>query len=259
MNLNLFKKIFLPVLFLSLSFASEGKIFNTSYVSFEIPENWQCKSFGTDWVCHSTLSEKEKEAMIILTAKISGSLDNFDTYLNFLSQPREGVTKSQQPFQSKVVHAKKIMINNQIWVDGFHQESEIPSYYTRYVVTNCCSNQPQKLAILITYSAHQSHYAKYANDFVKSINSLRVLNVKKGISEIKELGTGENLGSVSSYMENILNGDDMDGDMGGSSSKILGLDSTTFGAVTLMILGAGSYLFIRKRRKKLKMAQQKRR
>ncbi len=242
------KKIFFIILLMIMVSPSQGKLFNTSYVSFEIPENWKCKSFGTDWVCHSTLSRQEKEAMIILTAKIAGSLDNFQTYENFLKQPREGFTRAKQAFKSKVIHTKKVFINNHAWVDGFHKESEIPSYYTRYIVTKCCQNEPSKLAILVTYSAHLNHYTKYASDFLKSINSLRVLNIKKAISKMKDLGTGENLGSVSSYMEDLLDEESLEGE-GRGSGTLFGLTGSQFGLLLLIALGLGFYAFIKTRKK----------
>ncbi len=246
------------ILLMTMGHASYGKIFNTSYVSFEIPENWKCKSFGTDWVCHSTLSKQEKESMIILTAKIAGSLDNFQAYENFLRQPREGYTRAKQPFKSKVIHTKKVFINNQPWVDSFHKESEIPSYYTRYVVTTCCKNDPSKLAILVTYSAHTNHYTKYASDFLKSINSLRVLNVKKAISKMKALGTGESLGSVSSYMEDLLDDENFEGD-GNREGSFFGLSGFQFGFLILIVLGAIAYIARKKLGNKRKRRKEKRR
>ena len=246
----MFKKIFFTILLMVMANLSHGKLFNNSYVSFEIPENWQCKSFGTDWVCHSTLSQKEKEAMIILTAKIAGGLDSFEAYKSFLSQPREGITRAKQSFKSKVLHSKKVFINNHPWVDGFHKESEIPSYYTRYIVTKCCQNEPSKLAILVTYSAHVDHYTKYASDFLKSINSLRVLNIKKAISKMKDLGTGENLGSISNYMEDLLN--EGSGDNGNSGGGLLGLTKSQLGLLLLILFGVGSYIFLKARKKKRK-------
>ena len=230
---------------------SQGKIFNTSYVSFEIPENWQCKSFGTDQVCHSTHSQKEKEAMIILTAKIAGTLDTLETYTNFLQQPREGLTRAKQSFRSKVIHTKKVVINNHFWVDGFHKESEIPSYYTRYIVTTCCQKQESQLAILVTYSAHVNHYTKYASDFLKSINSLRVLNTQKAIEKMKSLGTGENLGSISAYMEDLIDDEGIGGKNKGGLN-LFGLDATQLALLLFIILSLGAYTVIKIRKKNKK-------
>jgi len=237
---------------LFLSPISEGKIFNTSYVSFEIPENWQCKSFGTDWVCHSTLSPQEKEAMIIVTAKMANeSLDNLEIYTNFLQQPRESMTRSQKPFQSKVLHTKKVVINNHFWVDGFHKESEIPAYYTRYIVTTCCEkNKSAKLAILATYSAHVNHYTKYASDFLKSINSLRVLNIDKAISKMQELGAGENLGSISSYMEDLIDEAELQNEGTQQDDWLFGLDQTQAGVIFLILISVLTYGAIKFRKKK---------
>lgn len=241
----------LIVIFISGFFLlpAQAKIFNNNYVSFDMPENWKCKSFGTDWVCHSTLSQKKKEAMIILTAKQAGVLDNFQQYKNFLSTPRNNVNVNKKLFTSKVLHSRQVFINNQPWVDGFHKGSEVPSYYTRYLVTVCCDNSQTKLAILVTYSGHKDHYTKYATSFLKSIKSLRVIN-SKNFGKIKGLGSGESIGNVAGYMEGLIEGDLEDEDI----TK----DDSSFSIVQQGIpLGLGAlavitFLIIRRRKSKKK-------
>ena len=220
-----------------------------------MPENWKCKSFGTDWVCHSSLSKKKKEAMIILTAKQAGVLDNFQQYTNFLGTPRQNKKLGKKSFTSKVLHSKQIFINNQPWVDGFHEGSEIPFYYTRYLVTVCCSNSSTKLAILVTYSAHKNHYTKYATDFLKSIKSLRVIN-SKNFGNIKGLiGPGESIGNIAGYMEDLLD-DDSDGISASGDSPLVSLAKKGLPFLAI-ILGAIAFYFIRRKRKKKKKSKNK--
>lgn len=253
-------KIFHTLLFLLLfslsAHLADAKIFKNTYISFEMPDNWKCKSFGTDYVCHSTLSKRQKEAMIILTAKLAGPLDNLNAYLSFLKQPRPNMTRSKQSFKSKAIHSKQTAINNHLWIDSLHKESEIPNYFTRYLVTVCCDNQASKLGILVTYSAHIDHYTKYASDFLKSINSLRVLDVKKALGELQALGVSDSLGTFNpgSYIEDILGNGDATGE---EDSLFFGLTTSQLSIFLIIILVIAGYLVIRTRKKKSRSRRRK--
>ena len=239
---------------------AEAKLFNNNYISFDMPENWKCKSFGTDWVCYSVLSKKKKEAMIILTAKEAGVLDNFQQYQNFLNTPRQNIGLNKKPFTSKVLHSKQIFLNNQPWVDGFHKGSEVPSYYSRYLVTVCCTNNTTKLAILVTYSAHKDHYTKYATQFLKSIKSLRVVN-SKNFGNIKGLQEGESIGNIAGYIEDIISDEDEDVDYSDSFFSTKKGQAVSL-LLALVALIATTLIVIRKRKKKgkrKKSSSQKRR
>ena len=69
-------------------FPAHAKLFQNTYVSFEVPETWECKAFGTDWVCHSKLQEKKVEALITSTAKIAGLNDTLDQYQTYLQKEK---------------------------------------------------------------------------------------------------------------------------------------------------------------------------
>ena len=234
-------------------FPVQAKLFNNNYVSFDIPDNWKCKSFGTDWVCHSVLSKKKKEAMVILTAKEAGVLDNFQQYQNFLNTPRQNIGLNKKPFTSKVLHSKQVFLNNQPWVDGFHKGSEVPAYYTRYLVTVCCTNSATKLAILVTYSAHGKHYTKYAAQFLKSIKSLRV-NISKNFGNIKGLQTGESIGDIAGYIEDIVNEEDEEGDF---SDSFLSTGRGKALAALIPLIALLTLALVRKRRKRRKKDRKK--
>ena len=61
------------------------------------------------------------------------------------------------------------MIADLPWVDGMHDGSEVTGYFTRYMVT-----VREKVAVLVTFSAHKEHFSKYSEDFRMAIDSLRV-------------------------------------------------------------------------------------
>lgn len=184
--------------------------------------------------------------MIILTAKQKGPPDSLAQYINHLKNPR--IIKKAK-YSSKVFHAKQRHINQHMWVDGFHQGSEVPAYYTRYLVTIKGS-----LAVLVTYSAHKDHYKKYASDFASSINSLRVMNVSPDFASRQRGSMG--MGSVQNALENMINADDelggLDGGIDGKNRKgLIGLFQKPEILASLGLLGALlAYLFLKRRKKK---------
>ena len=185
--------------------------------------------------------------MIILTAKQKGPLDSLAQYIKYLKAPRRIKTARGGGSTSKVFHAKQRQINKHMWVDGFHQGSEVPVYYTRYLVT-----VKGTLAVLVTYSAHKNHYKKYAADFATSINSLRLKNVSSF-----SLGKGGSMGmgGMQDHLQDMINADSELGGLGGEDSAgeeggLGGLFDTPEALVGLGAVGSGLGYFLYKRRKK---------
>lgn len=161
---------------LVLAFALDvnATLFRNSYISFELPPDWECKLDGTEWVCISKFSKQSKEAIIILAAKEAGPTDSFNAYKEHLKTPRLLRDKNGQVAPSKLLSdVKERTIANHPWIDAMHLGSEITSYYTRYMATI-----KDRLAILVTFSAHKEHYTKYSKDFLQAIESLRVVATK---------------------------------------------------------------------------------
>ena len=241
------KLVFSAVLIIGSVFA-EAKKFETTYVSFDLLNNWHCHPDGTEWVCRSKLNRKKaSEAMIILTAKQKGPLDSLAQYIKYLKAPRRIKTAKGGSWTSKVFHAKQRQINKHMWVDGFHQGSEVPVYYTRYLVT-----VKGGLAVLVTYSAHKNHYKKYAADFATSINSLRLKNVSS-----LSLGKGGSMGmgGMQDHLQDMINADSELGGLGTSeeAGEAEGLGELLNSPEALVGLGgAGSALgyLLYKRRKR---------
>ncbi len=166
---------FVVVLFLAVPFtAAQANLFRNSYISFELPPDWECKLDGTEWVCVSKYAKQSKEAIIILAAKEAGPSDTFAGYKDHLKTPRLLHDKGGKITPSKLLSdVKERMISNHAWIDAMHLGSEINSYYTRYLATI-----KEKLAILVTFSAHKEHYTKYSKDFLQAIESLKVVATK---------------------------------------------------------------------------------
>lgn len=158
---------------LLLGSAAQAKVFRNAYVSFELPPNWNCKLEGSEWVCENDFSQKTKEAIIILTAKEVGPTDTLPAYLAHLQTPRTITGRGGAISKSQVINVKERMISSQMWIDGMHLGSEVGPYFTRYLATI-----KDRIAILITFSAHKQHYTKYSADFIKAVESLRVVASK---------------------------------------------------------------------------------
>lgn len=168
----------LLVLLLLVCGTAHAKRFRNAYVSFELPPNWNCKLEGSEWVCENDFAGKTKEAIIILTAKEVGPTDTLAAYLAHLQTPRNIAGRGGQIKKSQVIHVKERMIGTQMWIDGMHLGSEVGPYFTRYLATI-----KDKIAILITFSAHKEHYTKYSADFIKAVESLRVVATKDSLGE----------------------------------------------------------------------------
>jgi hypothetical protein len=186
--------IFFVFAILVLSFHwAQAKQFKNAYISFEIPDRWDCQLEATEWVCRSQDSNESKEAIIILTAKEVGPTDSLSIYEGHLKTPITATLKTGVAFQSQVVTSpQQKKINNLIWIDGFHLSSEIQNYYTRYLATI-----KEKIAVLVTFSAHKDFYQKYAADLFKAIESLNVIATKNTMSDPSIQGPGGSLGPIS--------------------------------------------------------------
>lgn len=218
-------------------------------MSFELPEKWQCKIEGTEWVCSSTFKSQAREAIIILTAKEAGPNDNMAAYEEHLKQSRLIPSREGSPSQSKVLHVKRRRIGQQEWVEGMHTGSEIPNYYTKYL-----ASAKERVAILVTFSAHVQHYTKYSSDFFRAIQSLRVVANKSLISHSDSpplTPPSEVIGVRTNDLPNIPDDelpDEATGPKGGGSKAIGG---------SLLGLSAILYFFFRKKGSKLKLFPKK--
>ncbi len=229
------------LLFWVLSFSTlvQGKVFRNAYIAFEMPDEWNCTLEQTEWVCRSAKLPDMKEAIIILTAKEVGPTDSFPMYESHLNMPISANAQATATKSKMVYKAKYVQINNQQWLDGLHLGSEVPNYFTRYMATI-----KSKIAVLVTFSAHEKYYSKYSTMFHNAIMSMRVI-ASQSISARPELGPlrpgSETIGqTINSAMPADMYSSN-DEKKGGNMTMILGL---------LLILGAGlGYFFYKKKNK----------
>lgn len=236
-------RFFAPLAVILLSFSAHAKVFRNAYIAFEMPETWKCNLEQTEWVCRSEQTKESKEAIIILTAKEVGPTDTFALYESHLNSPI-ALSGKNGSGESKIVYkAKSVQINDQTWIDSLHLGSEVGNYFTRYLATI-----KDKIAILVTFSAHKQYYTKYSQDFFKAVMSLRVI-ASKNLSMRPDLGPirpgSETLGGpISSAMpSDMLQGDGMEEGKGSNKTTLL------LGALILAALGAVIYLRAKKKKK----------
>lgn len=235
------------LLLASFCFAAQAKRFRNAYVSFELPPNWNCKLEGSEWVCENEFSSKTKEAIIILTAKEVGPADTLARYLAHLKSPRTLKGRGGQVTQSKIIHVKERVIANHPWVDAMHLGSEVGPYFTRYLATI-----KERIAILVTFSAHKEHFTKYSADFIRAVESLRVVATKDtlagrgGGAGMGGQG-GETIGAPIGQNLPFYDAEGMPEEGSGSRRKPLILI-----LLALIAAGAGGYFYMNSRKPKKK-------
>ncbi len=226
-----------------------AKNFRNAYVSFDLPDNWQCHLEDTEWICRSQDKKEARQAIIILTAKEVGPADSLKSYENHLKTPKVTANRSGQPITSKVKHTKENQVNNHIWIDGLHLSSEVSGYYTRYLATT-----KGKIAILVTFSAHQRFYTNYTHHFFKAIQSLKVvatnaLFAKPNMAPIHGANEQFGAGIVEAFPEDMYQEDEYEED---ESMQDSGNTNAIAIGLVLLALAGYAYLQISKKQKKNK-------
>ncbi len=221
------------------SLTLEAKVFRNAYVAFELPDTWKCALEHTEWVCRSESTNESKEAIIILTAKEVGPTDSFDAYTQHLA------TVQKQGTSRVVYPPKQVKINDHVWIDGLHMGSEVQNYFTRYLATI-----KDRIAILVTYSAHKNFYTKYSQDFFKSIQSLRVIATPNlldnpqanGLRPSNEL-LGQPIGSAMPADMTMQEGVGEGGGNQGQKTKMMMM------GIAILLAGIAIYIFIKMKQK----------
>lgn len=235
------------VLFLGFSMALEAKMFRNAYLAFELPEGWNCSLESTEWICRNQDPKSTKEAIIIFTAKEVGPTDSFSIYEQTINTPRTVTDKTGKGVVSTIaIKSKQTKINDQMWVDGMQKGSEIPNYFTRYVAT-----LKERIAILVTFSAHADFFAKYSTDFFKAVQSLRVIASKNLLAQPSGGSSGApNTSGVWGAASSAPGGLSMTGEAPFGTKKRGSSNNLTFILITVgaILVGAGAFFFMKARR-----------
>lgn len=247
MNHRFFLWILIFLVVPMASIPSFGKTFRNAYLSFELPEGWSCRLESTEWICRSEKANESKEAIIIFTAKEVGPADTYPIYEQTINTTRTVPDKTGKMVPSTIsMTAKQTKINDQAWIDGMQKGSEIPNYFTRYVATI-----KEKIAILVTFSAHADFFAKYSTDFFKAIQSLRVIASKNLLARPSGGSIGAaNSGGVWGAASNAPGGFSMNGEMPFGKKRGQGKNNLRYLLLTLgaLLVLAGGYFLLKSRR-----------
>ncbi len=168
------KLIFGISLLIAFSSSVFAKRFSSKYCEFELPSGWECALEGSEYVCQSENTERKKESIIILAAKIRGEQDSLDEYMAYLKKSKEYNLPGGKKQISEPKNTKLTNINDQQWVDALHLASEVPGFYTRYLAT-----VKEDLGVAVTFSVTKDLYASYQPIIDKLVSTLRVFRQKK--------------------------------------------------------------------------------
>lgn len=151
-----------------------AKTFKNSYLALEIPDSWGCLRKGTAWICTSQNPIEAKQAVAIITAKVTAPNETPAYFENYLRQPKILNSKIGTPTPSKVMYVIKRQIEGVDWIIAQHLGSEIPNHYTLYIAT-----VKEKIAVLVNLSADKNFYSKYQPAFDQVIKTLRIVADQK--------------------------------------------------------------------------------
>lgn len=195
------------ILFLSLilAFNINAKKFSNSYLEFDIPEDWHCKSEGGQYVCQPINPDKRKEAIVVMASKYQGPEDTLKKYEDRLNKSKKIKDLKGKEYTNTIKYTKYTPIEAVPWVDSLHQDSEVPGFLTRYLATVY-----EGVGIAVTFSAHTSKYDDYKPTFFQMVKTLKI---RKDIprperlsgthSDSSALDLGFNLDSLNNKPEKI--------------------------------------------------------
>ncbi|HEY0480546.1 MAG TPA: hypothetical protein VGD37_23680 [Kofleriaceae bacterium] len=149
--------------------ASSAGVFKNQFIEFETPERWSCALEGTEYVCQDTRPEFQREAIIVLAAKLRGEQDSLTAYRDYLSRPREFKAPNGKRITSRPLKVSSVVINGLTWITSIHEESEIPGFRTHYFAT-----VRDPIAVLVTFSIRTSRYGAVMPKFETMISTLKI-------------------------------------------------------------------------------------
>ncbi|MGE4133021.1 MAG: hypothetical protein AB7F86_15375 [Bdellovibrionales bacterium] len=167
------KRAFLTLI-LCLSFSAEAKLFQNSYVSFQVPDDWTCLQEGVAWTCSPLDQRKSKEVVIVLASKVAGPEDNLPAFHAYLNAPKKITTKVGTPMPSHVMYSRERKLAGTDWIQAQHLGSEIQDFYTLYLAT-----VKDSLAILVSFSSEKTKYKEYNAIFDSAMKSLKIVANQK--------------------------------------------------------------------------------
>ncbi len=246
----LFQSSLIAALLIASVQKADAKTFTSQYCSFELPPGWECALEGTEWVCQSENKERQKEAIIILAAKIRGEQDSLDAYTAYLKGTKTFTLPGGKTQVSEPKYTNPKTVNGQQWIDSLHLASEVPGFYTRYLAT-----VKEDLGVAVTFSVGKDFYAAYQGVFDKIVASLRVFRQAGGdTSKFALKNKDENLLDNGIIPEGGIKHDITQNKAKGQAGA---LGTTEIGLLALLAVGALMFMLKKKKKPAAKKAAPK--
>jgi len=155
--------------FLTVTTVSYAAPFSNQYLQFELPGGWECQQQGPDHLCFSQNPERQKEAIIVMAAKIRGEKDTLESYQSHLEEKKTLKLPNGTTLESEAKYTKMTKIGEETWIESLHLGSEVPGFYTRYLV-----GIKGDLGVAITFSMAKEFFEDYQIVFDKIIPTLKI-------------------------------------------------------------------------------------
>jgi|FLYM01.1.fsa_nt_gi hypothetical protein len=168
---------------LVLGVQTHAKVLNTEFLTMDLPDNWNCQEVRPNWVCEPKLASERKFAIVTITSKEAGTLDQLSNFEAHLSKARSHQLGSKNPVMSQVIKTEKINLKNVTWVQSIHLNSEVNDFMTMYLAT-----VKQPLAIMVTFSAEKNKWNHFKPLFDQSMNSIQLKDLKSRPSSASDQG-----------------------------------------------------------------------
>ncbi|HMN68868.1 MAG TPA: hypothetical protein PKC28_10055 [Bdellovibrionales bacterium] len=181
-----------------------AKTFQNSYVSFDVPDDWNCLQEGVAWTCTPKNTVAAREAVIIIAAKVAGPEDNLGSFQNYLKKPKAIATKVGTPMPSKVMYAQPRSLAGHQWIQAQHLGSEIQDFYTLYLAT-----VKAQLAILVSFSAQNGRYQVYNPVFDRAMKTLKIVASQELLFPKNQGGANSDVIGIAPQGGNVDMGDMM--------------------------------------------------
>lgn len=240
-----------PLLCVLISWPVMAKRFSSQYCEFELPLGWECALEGTEWVCQSENKDRQKEAIIILAAKIRGEQDSLDAYMSYLKNNKTFTLPGGKTQVSEPKYTNMKEINGHRWVDSLHLASEVPGFYTRYLAT-----VKEDLGVAVTFSVGKDFHSSYQGIFDRVVDTLRVFR-QAGADHSKMHIAGQDkdlLGGNDDFIPD--GGDKFDINQAKGKGKVQGLGTTELGLLGLLA-AIVVFIFLKKKKKKKPVKKKK--
>lgn len=183
---NTFRAVCILTLSLSLSQSVWSKTFKSKFIRLELPKNWSCQQEELDYSCQpDNINERNEAIVVIATKPVDAVDDTFEKYEEYLNTPKRMRDLLKKPYMSVVKYTNRKTIRNHEWIDSLQVGSEIPGFYSRYLVST-----KDKVAGLISYHIAESVYAKWAEPLNNMVESAEIFFDPVAFAELTKTQSG---------------------------------------------------------------------